>query len=79
MQQFYVDGNKRTSRYLMNGHLMSHGIDAISVPAARAREFDTLMVDFFRFRDGTRMVAFLTDCHPDADEIVTPGMRALLT
>jgi hypothetical protein len=79
LQQFYFDGNKRTSRYLMNGHLMSHGIDAISVPAARAREFNTLMVDFFRFRDGTRMVAFLTDCHPDADEIVTPGMRALLT
>jgi Fic family protein len=78
LQQFYFDGNKRTSRYLMNGHLMSHGIDAISVPAARAREFNTLMVDFFRFRDGTRMVAFLTDCHPDADEIMTPGMRALL-
>jgi hypothetical protein len=36
------------------------------------------MVEFFRFRDGTRMVAFLTDCHPDADEIMTPGMRALL-
>ncbi|MGF1663230.1 MAG: cell filamentation protein Fic [Kineosporiaceae bacterium] len=79
LQQFYFDGNKRTSRYLMNGHLMSHGIDAISVPAARAREFNSLMVDFYRFREATRMVAFLTDCHPDAEEIVTPGMRALLT
>ena len=34
LQQFYFDGNKRTARYMMNGHLMSHGIDAISVPAA---------------------------------------------
>lgn len=79
LQQFYFDGNKRTSRYMMNGHLMSHGIDAISVPAARAREFNSLMVDFYRSREATRMVAFLTDCHPDAEEIVTPGMRALLT
>ncbi|MGF1645965.1 MAG: cell filamentation protein Fic [Kineosporiaceae bacterium] len=78
LQQFYFDGNKRTSRYMMNGHLMSHGIDAISVPAARAREFNSLMVDFYRFREATRMVAFLTDCHPDADEIMTPGMRAPL-
>jgi Fic family protein len=27
LQQFYFDGNKRTARYMMNGHLMSHGID----------------------------------------------------
>ncbi|TAM89993.1 MAG: hypothetical protein EPN41_02600 [Candidimonas sp.] len=29
-----LDGNKRTLRFMMNGALMSHGIDAISVPAA---------------------------------------------
>jgi len=34
LQQFYFDGNKRTARYQMNGYLMSHGFDAISVPAA---------------------------------------------
>ena len=32
LQQFFFDGNKRTSRFMMNGVLMSHGIDAISVP-----------------------------------------------
>jgi Fic family protein len=37
-QQFFFDGNKRTSRFMMNGILMSSGIDAISVPAARAQE-----------------------------------------
>jgi Fic family protein len=31
LQQFYFDGNKRTARYQMNGYLMSHGFDAISV------------------------------------------------
>jgi Fic family protein len=64
--QFYFDGNKRTSRYMMNGHLMSRGIDAISIPAARRLEFNTEMVDFYRLKDGTRMFAFLESCHADA-------------
>lgn len=65
LQQFYFDGNKRTARNMMNGHLMSHGIDAISVPARRRLEFNSSMVDFFRTKDGTAMFAFLTSCHPD--------------
>lgn len=78
LQQFYFDGNKRTARFMMNGHLMMHGIDAISVPAARAQEFNTLMVDFYRYKDGTRMIAFLTDCHPDATDLMTSALRAAL-
>lgn len=78
LQQFYFDGNKRTARYMMNGHLMTHGVDAVSVPARRAREFNLLMVDFYRLRSGTRMLAFLTDCHPDADELMSPALRRLL-
>ncbi len=78
LQQFYFDGNERTARFMMNGHLMSHGIDAISVPARRAREFNTLMVEFYRFRDASRMIAFLTDCHPDAEALMTPPLRSLL-
>ena len=65
-QQFYYDGNKRTGRYMMNGHLMSHGIDAISVPAARKQEFNTEMVDFYWRKDGTRMFRFLASCWADA-------------
>ena len=66
LQQFFFDGNKRTSRFMMNGILMSAGIDAISVPAARAQEFNEKMVQFYLGRDGTEMMAFLGDCHPDA-------------
>jgi hypothetical protein len=65
LDQFYFDGNKRTGRAMMNGHLMMHGIDAISVPAARRLEFNTLMVDFYRTRDATAMFGFLLSCHPD--------------
>jgi hypothetical protein len=65
-QQFYYDGNKRTGRYMMNGHLMSHGIDAISVPAGRKQEFNTEMIEFYWQKDGTRMFQFLASCWEDA-------------
>ena len=69
LQQFFFDGNKRTSRFMMNGVLMSNGLDAISVPAARAEEFNTKMVDFYRHRDGTEMLQFLVSCHPDGHHL----------
>lgn len=78
LRQFYFDGNKRTSRYMMNGHLTSHGIDAISIPARRAQEFNTRMVDFYRLSDATEMFAFLTDCHPEADQLMSPSLRDIL-
>lgn len=67
LQQFFFDGNKRTSRFMMNGVLMSHGIDAISVPAARAQEFNEKMVHFYLSKDATEMMVFLASCHPDAE------------
>jgi len=69
LRQFFFDGNKRTSRFMMNGILMSHGIDAISVPAARAQAFNEKMVGFYLSKDATEMMAFLLECHPDAHEI----------
>jgi len=64
LQQFYFDGNKRTSRFMMSGILMSHGMDAISVPAARAQEFNEKMVRFYVGKDATEMMNFLIDCQP---------------
>jgi hypothetical protein len=46
---------------------MSHGIDAISVPAARKQEFNEKMIDFYRSRDGTGMLRFLASCHAEAE------------
>ncbi|MBE7526949.1 MAG: cell filamentation protein Fic [Burkholderiales bacterium] len=70
LQQFFFDGNKRTSRFMMNGVLMSHGIDAISIPAAKAREFNEKMVRFYLSKDATEMMAFLASCHPETEEIL---------
>ena len=69
LQQFFFDGNKRTSRFMMNGILMSAGIDAISVPAARAQQFNETMVRFYLDKDATEMLSFMVDCHPDAEQI----------
>ena len=64
LHRFYFDGNKRTSRFMMNGVLMSHGMDAISVPAVRAREFNQKMVHFYVSKNATEMMGFLIDCEP---------------
>jgi prophage maintenance system killer protein len=79
LQQFFFDGNKRTSRLMMNGLLMSKGIDAVSIPAARAAEFNSKMVDFYSTRDGTKMMGFVLDCHPSAAEIyqLNPGLTRI--
>lgn len=66
LQQFFFDGNKRTSRLMMNGILMTEGVDAVSIPALRATEFNSRMVDFYANRDGTAMMDFVLDCHPEA-------------
>jgi len=65
LQQFFFDGNKRSARFMMNGLLMSAGIDAISIPAARAQEFNEKMVQFYLTREASGMMAFLLGCHPD--------------
>jgi hypothetical protein len=69
LQQFFFDGNKRTSRFMMNGMLMTEGMDAISIPAVRAGEFNSRMVDFYASRDATAMMGFVLDCHPEIARI----------
>lgn len=69
LQQFFFDGNKRTSRFMMNGALMMEGIDAISIPATRAAEFNSKMVEFYTTRDATRMMGFVLECHPEFSRI----------
>jgi len=74
LQQFFFDGNKRTSRLMMNGILMSAGIDAISVPASKANEFNEKMLNFYLTKDASEMMVFLVRCHPDFEkELIDDG------
>lgn len=76
LQQFFFDGNKRTSRFMMNGALMMQGIDAVSIPATRAAEFNSRMVEFYTSRDATKMMGFVLECHPEFARIreLNPGL-----
>ena len=56
--QFYFDGNKRTARLMMCGHLLAHASDAIDIPYSRMSEFDRL----FDTDDGTELMVFAADC-----------------
>lgn len=59
LNQFFYDGNKRTSRLMMNGILLSHGIDAINVPAKKKLEFNQRMIAFYDTKNADDMIQFL--------------------
>lgn len=59
LNQFFYDGNKRTSRLMMNGILLSHGIDAINVPAKKKLEFNQRMITFYDTKKADEMIQFL--------------------
>jgi len=63
--QFFWDGNKRTSRLMMTGLLISNGLEAISIPSKKHLEFNQKMVDFYDSGNGTEMMEFLIHCQPD--------------
>lgn len=64
-RQFYFDGNKRTARLMMTGHLMTYGYDAISISATRRLEFNEKLSTMFDTGDATEMMRFIVDCRPE--------------
>ncbi|MBC9927380.1 Fic family protein [Leucobacter sp. cx-169] len=63
--QFYLDGNKRTGRYVMNAVLMSHGYDSIMIPDRLKAEYEDALVSSYRSGDLTDHIAFLLDQYDD--------------
>ena len=59
LNQFFWDGNKRTSRLFMNGIAMSAGHEAITIPARLKNDFNTKMVRFYDSKKGDEMMVFL--------------------
>ncbi|WP_216636519.1 Fic family protein [Endozoicomonas ascidiicola] len=60
--QFFWDVNKRMGRFMMNGILLANGYPIINVPAARQKEFNQLMLEFYATGDIHEMNAFLRSC-----------------
>lgn len=60
--QFFFDGNKRTSRMMMSGLLLSNGYPMINVPAVRKVEFNQVMIDYYNTCELKPVYNFLISC-----------------
>ena len=59
--QFFYDGNKRTSRLMMNGVLLSSGFPMLNIKAKDKLAFNTMMLNFYDSGDYLIAVTFLLD------------------
>lgn len=59
LNQFYWDGNKRTSRIMANGILISEGIGIFNIKAEDILEFNTLMLEFYETKKADNISKFL--------------------
>lgn len=57
--QFYFDGNKRTARLMMAGHLMSNGFEAVSIANSRRLELNQALDTLFARNDATPLFRLL--------------------
>ena len=59
--QFFYDGNKRTSRLMMNGILIEAGYPILNIKAKDRLEFNSMMVKFYDGDDITPSIEYLVD------------------
>ena len=57
--QFFYDGNKRTSRLMMNGILIEAGYPILNIKAKDRLEFNSMMVKFYDGDDITSSIEYL--------------------
>jgi len=57
--QFFYDGNKRTSRLMMNGLLLSNGYPMLNIKAKDRLEFNKRMIAFYDTGDYTEALKYL--------------------
>jgi len=59
INQFFWDGNKRTSRIISNGILLSEGIGIFNIKTKNIAEFNSLMIDFYDSKVADNIFKFL--------------------
>ena len=75
--RIFLDGNKRTTRLLMNGQLLQAGYDAITSPTRRTEEFNRTMIGFYNSQDGTTMFGLLAGCSMDTNLRYETGRQVI--
>ncbi len=58
--QFFFDGNKRTSRLVMNGILLDNGLPILNIKAKDKLEFNTKMIEFYDSENYIDILKYLT-------------------
>ncbi len=61
LNQFYWDCNKRLSRLMAIGILMSSGYGVLNTPAKHVPEFNKLMTEFYDTQNGDKILTFLSE------------------
>lgn len=61
LNQFYWDGNKRTSRIIANGILIDASVGILNIKTCDILEFNTLMIDFYDTCNANDIVKFLCE------------------
>ena len=59
LNQFFFDGNKRTSRLMMNGILLKNGCPILNIQAKNRLEFNKKMIQFYDTQDATKILEYL--------------------
>lgn len=81
--QFFYDGNKRTSRLIMNGILIENGCPILNIKAGDKVVFDEQMLRFYDGEEITKTISFLIDYYVKKNkhlviwskESVSPAIR----
>lgn len=61
LNQFFWDGNKRTSRLMACGILLSEGIGVFNIRADDIQEFNSKMLDFYETQRADEIALFLSE------------------
>ena len=73
--QFFYDGNKRTSRLMMNGILMDSGYPILNIKAKDRLEFNRMMVNFYDGDDMTPSVEYLMEYYMEKNKSLECNSR----
>ncbi|RZD16657.1 MAG: Fic family protein [Candidatus Acididesulfobacter guangdongensis] len=69
--QFFWDGNKRTSRLMTNGILLSNGYFMLNIKSKDKKKFNDTMLYFYNTGDYKKLVGFFTDYYIEQNLIYT--------
>lgn len=66
--QFFFDGNKRVSRLMMNGILLSYGYPILNIKAKDKLKFNKYMIEFYENKDIEKTLLFFIDYYITANK-----------